>query len=240
MPLQEFDLALPPQTDQAFLREVDEELRREQLATAWRRWGRWAIVAVVVALVALAAGLWWHQHQQSVAGEQGEQLDSAIKDLAANRFAQAQPKLATLAGADADGYRAVAKFSQADIALQKNDLKGAAAKFGEVAGDDKLSKPYRDLALVRQTLAEYDGLKPQVVIQRLGTLAVKGSPWFGSAGEMVAVAYLRIGKRDAAGKLFGELAQDENVPASIRNRAVQMASVLGVDAVGQTEEKNAR
>ena len=49
-----------------------------------------------------------------------------------------------------------------------------------------------------------------------------------------------MNRRDLAGTLFGQMARDENVPATIRQRAVQMAGVLGVDAVDQTEEKKAQ
>ena len=38
-------LAVPPNTNEAFLREVDEELRRDQLVDVWRRYGTLAIVA---------------------------------------------------------------------------------------------------------------------------------------------------------------------------------------------------
>src|SRR3546814_7858012 len=82
----------------------------------------------------------------------------------------------------------MARFTEADILLQKNDLKGAAAKFASIAQDQSLAESFRDLALIRQTAAEYDSLKPDVVISRLRGLAVKGGPWFGSAGEMVALA----------------------------------------------------
>ena len=94
-----------------------------------------------------------------------------------------------------------------------------------------------DLALVRQTYAEFDSLKPQTVIDRLKPLAVKGAPWFGSAGELLAVAYLQLRRNREAGALFGEIAKDQKVPESLRQRAVQMAGVLGVDAIDQVEEK---
>ena len=139
-----------------------------------------------------------------------------------------------------DGYRASAKFVQADLLLQKNDLKGAAAKFAEVANDTGLAQPFRELALIRQTTAEYDVLRPDAVIARLAPLAVKGGPWLGSAGEMVAIAHLRLNHRDQAGRLFGEIAADPNVPETVRQRAVQMAGTLGVDAVKTNEEKKAQ
>lgn len=230
-------MALTPQSNETFMREVDEELRREQALALWKRWGIVIVVAIVAALAALAGWLWYQSHRQAVAGEQGIQFNQAMDALGNQQQAKAAPILADLAKNGTRGYAALAKFTQADIALQKPDLPAAARLFGEVAGDSGVAQPLRDLALVRQTLAEYDTLQPQVVIDRLRPLAVKGNPYFGSAGEMTAVAHLRMNRRDLAGRMFGEIARDEGVPASIRQRAVQMAGVLGVDAVDQAEEK---
>lgn len=226
-------MATTPDPNQAFLREVDEELRRDQVAALWRKWGVVAIVAVVAALAIFAGVLWWNHHRQQVAGAEGETLQKAFDSLGANKVAEADKPLGELAQSKSAGYRATAMFSQADILLEKRDDKGAVAKFAAIAGDSSLPKPFRDLATVRQTAAEYDSMQPQAVIDRLRPLATKDSAWFGSAGEMVAIAYLRMNRRDLAGDLFGKIARDENVPASIRQRAVEMAGVLGVDAVDQ-------
>ncbi|HWK36493.1 tetratricopeptide repeat protein [Sphingomonas sp.] len=230
-------MALSPQSNEAFLREVDDELRRDQAIALWRRWGIAIVVAVVLGLAAFAGWLFWQSHREAKAGEQGITFNKALDELGNNRAAAAAPMLDQLAKDGTPGYAALSKFTLADIALQKDDLKGAAAKFAEVAGDGSAAQPLRDLALVRQTLAEYDSLQPQVVIDRMRPLAIKGKPFFGSAGEMTAVAYLRMGRKDLAGRLFGDLAKDEGVPSSTRQRAVQMAGVLGIDAVDTTEEK---
>lgn len=230
-------MAVPPKTDEAFLREVDEELRRDQMTSFWTRYGRWLIGAVVLGLVIFAGVLYWRYSRIEAAGRAGEQLQQAYDALGEKRPAAAAKPLEALAASDLDGYRAVAKFTQADVLLQKDDLKGAAVKFGEVAADASLAQPFRDLALIRQTSAEFDTLKPDVVVDRLRSLAVKGNPWFGSAGELVAAAYLRMNRNDLAATLFGQIAREEGVPPTIRQRAVQMAGVLGVDAVDVPEEK---
>jgi len=232
-------VALTPQSNETFLREVDEELRREEAIALWRRWGVVIVVAVVAALLALAGWLWWQSHRENVAAEQGVKFNQAMDALGNNQATKAAPVLTDLAKSGTEGYASLARFTQADIALQKDDLKGAAKLFAEVANDTSVAAPLRDLALVRQTSAEYDTLQPQAVIDRLRPLAVKGNAFYGSAGEMTAVAHLRMGRKDLAGRLFGEIAKDEGVPQSIRQRAVQMAGVLGVDAVDQTEEKKA-
>jgi hypothetical protein len=100
-----------------------------------------------------------------------------------------------------------------------------------MAQDSSLDQPYRDLALIRQTTLEFEALQPQQVVDRLKPLAVEGAPWFGSAGEMVAIAYMKMRKPDLAGPLFAAMAKDASVPQSIRSRARQMAGLLGIDAV---------
>jgi hypothetical protein len=55
---------------------------------------------------------------------------------------------------------------------------------------------------------------------------------------MVAIAYLNMGKNDLAGPLFAQLAKDESVPASIQNRALQMAGGQGIDAVELETDEN--
>ena len=223
----------PADRDEAFLREVDENLRADQLAAFGRRWGRWIIAAIVAGLAVLAGVLWWQSHRRGVAGEDGEKLQTAFEQIGAGRFDPAAKPLAELTQSHADGYRVAALLSQAAILVEKNDVKGAAAKLGAIAGDTSLAQPYRDLALVKQTLLEFDTLAPQAAIDRMKPLAVVGNAFHGSAGEIVALAQLKLGKRADAGRSFAAIAKDPVVPDSIRQRAVQMAGVLGVDAVDQ-------
>ena len=229
-------MALTPQSSQAFLSEVDDELRRERLTTFWTRWGLIVGAAVVIALAAFGGYLYWQHRQHQAAGVDGEQLQAAYDALGQNDTKTAGEKLKALSTTDVDAYRALAEFTQADILLQRDDMKGAAARFAAIANDTSLAQPFRDLAVIRQTMAEYDTLKPEAVVSRLSGMAVPGNAYFGSAGEIVAVAYLRMNKRDQAGRLFGQIASDKDVPDTLRQRAVQMAGVLGVDAVGQSED----
>ncbi|NLS25154.1 hypothetical protein S2M10_01170 [Sphingomonas sp. S2M10] len=237
-------MALPPSgtTDEAFLREVDEEYRRDQLIRAGRRYGIWIVAGVVAFLVAVAGWLFYDHSQRSAAEARGEEYDAALQLAAQNQLGQAQPGLDKLAQGE-DGYAAMARFTQGNLLFQQGDKKGAAAKFASIVTDAKLDQPFRDLALVRQTQAEFDTLNPQDVIQRLGTLANPDSPWFGSAGEMVAAAYLKSGKRAEAAKLYRQLSEaGPRVPDSIRERTAELAKTLSVapTTTAQTQEKQAK
>lgn len=236
-------MALPPSgtTDEAFLREVDEEYRRSQVLGIWQRYGKLIIGAVVVALAAFAGFLFWQHQTDSAAGKRGEQYDAALREVEQNQLDKAGPEFAKLAAKGGDGFAAMSTIVEGNLALQKKDAKGAAAKFASVANNSSYAKTFRDYALLRQTVAEYDALKPEVVVSRLQGLAKPESAWFGSAGEMVAAAQIKLGKRAEAGQLLQKIAQGgDNVPETTRQRAVQLASVLGIDVLDQSKEKQAQ
>lgn len=224
-------MALTPQDNEAFLREVDDALRQDQLASFWTRYGRALIVLIIIGLVAFGGWLWWSHQAEQKAGERGEELAKMIDTLEKGDKAQAGKQADVLASADQPGYRAAALLIKAALALEGGDNKAAIAQYKTISADENLAQPYRDLALVRQTALEFDALKPQEVVDRMKPLAVEGGPWFGSAGEMVAIAYMKLLKPELAGPLFAAMSKDDNVPETIRTRAVQMAGILGVDAV---------
>jgi hypothetical protein len=226
-------LALTPQSNEAFLREVDDAVRQDQLAGFWRNYGRWVAGLVVLGLALFAGWLYWNHHSAAKSGEVAEEMQGLLQVVAAGGTPDMQ-KLDALTSASQPGYRASALMAKAAVAMKKNDTKGAIAIFKGMAADDSLAKPYRDLGLIRQTALEFDSLKPEEIIARMKPFAAAGDPWFGSAGEMTAIAYMKMRKPDLAGPLFAALAKDAQVPESVRSRARQMAGLLGVDAIDAT------
>jgi len=223
-------LAQPPDISETFKREVDENLRRDQLRDFFKAYGNWLIAGVVLFLAASGGLIWWNQHQVQRSQAQVEKLASIYQDIGKGNMAQTRQQLDELSKSGSKAVRASAMFARAALALQQNDLKLATATYKSIAGDSSFPQPYRNAALIRQTALEFDQLQPQEVIARLEPLAKPGEPWFGTAGEMTALALVKQGKRREAGQLFAAIARDKGVPDTIRARAVQVAGSLGVDA----------
>lgn len=226
-------MALTPQNEDAFLREVDEELRRDQLSTFWKRYGRALVVVVLLGLAAFGGFLYWQHQRSQSAGAEGEQMAAVLADLGQGKDAGVTPKVDALAASEYGGYRATALMTKAALAIDKGDTTTAIAQYKIIADDAKLAQPFRDLALIRQTTLEFEALPPATVIQRMKPLAVAGNPWLGSAGELLAIAYVRNNQPQLGGQIYGAIAKDENVPETLRARATRMAGQLGVDAVAQ-------
>ncbi len=223
-------MALPNDPAESFVREVDENLRRDQLRDIAKSYGKWLIAAVVLLLVAVGGYLYWQERQKQQVAEQTEAMSAAIDKIGEGNVKGATADLESLSNASNDVVRASSELARAAVALRQNDRKTALDIYKRIAADDGMPQPYRDLATVRGTMIEYDQLKPDEIIGRLSPLAEPGKPFFGTAGEMVALATLAKGDRNGAGRLFARIAEDRQVPQSIRSRAVQFAGSLGVDA----------
>ena len=231
-------MALTPDTsNESFLREVDENLRRDQMRDFAQRYGKWLIAAVVLFLAAVAGWLYWQDRQRQQAAAQSEELSAIFTDIGSGRLNNAKPRLQALEGADSDVVRASALLTQAAMALETNDRSTALAKYKALA-QGGMPEPYQQLGLVRATALEFDAIKPEEVIARLQPLAKRGEPWFGAAGELTAMAYLKQGQKQPAAQMFAAIAADGSVPETLRSRATQIAGTLGVDATAPPAARN--
>ena len=223
-------MAQAPEISDTFLREVDENLRRDQLRDFLKAYAGWLIAGVILFLAACGGFIWYQQHRANRTQQEVEQLAQIYKDIGVGNTAKVPQQLDALSHAGSKAVRASALFTRAAVAIQDNDLKLATATYKNIADDSGMPQPYRDAALIRGTALEFDQLQPQDVIARLQPLTTPGNPWFGSAAEMTALALIKQGKTREAGQLFATIAKDKDAPDSLRGRAVQIAGSLGADA----------
>lgn len=213
-----------------FLREVDDALREDELKGLFQRYGKPLGAALVLGLAGLAGYLWYEGSTRQQAEELSERSILALDKLEAGNVPAAQADLAALAKEGGAGSKTAAAMTLAAILVQQGKTDEGAKAFAAIAADEAAPQAYRDLALIREVSLRFDAMPPQQVVDRLKPLAVPGNAWFGSAGELVAMAYLKQGKPELAGPLFAAIGKDESVPNSLRSRMRQIAGQLGFDA----------
>jgi hypothetical protein len=218
-------LALTPHQTDALLREVDDAVRQDDMVSFWRNYGRLLIGAILLGLASFGGWLFWQNHRSNVAQENSEQFANLLKS--AQSATLDQPVYDKLVKEGGPAYKSEAELVKAALSAGKGDAATAVTAYDAIIADPDALQPMKDAALVRKTALTFDGVKPEQVVAALKGLAVPGNAWFGSAGELTAVAYLKMGRRDRAAELFSSLTRDPTVPESIRMRAAQMASMLG-------------
>jgi hypothetical protein len=222
-------LAQPPDISDTFVREVEENLRRDRLRDFSTKYAGWMIVGVILFLAAAGGWIYWQDYRTRQSEKAVEELAQVFADSGKAGAVNVPQRLDALSNNSSKAVRASGLFARAAYALQQNDTQTAISRYRQIAADKSLPQPYRDLALIRQTTLEFDALKPDQVIARLQPLAKPGTPWFGSAGELTAMALIKQGKKADAGRLLTQISKDPGVPDAMRARASQLASTLGVD-----------
>lgn len=215
--------------DDAFIREVDEEYRKDEVSKLARRYGRWVLLAVGIGLAALGGFLFWQAEQKKALEATSERFSQALDKVESGDTSGAVPVLAEIAKGNSETYRGLSVMTDAGIALRGGENDKAAGLLRAVADDAKLAQPLRDAARMKLLRLEYDKLPPAEILKQLQPYLEGDNPWFPVAGEMAALAHIKAGSPEKAGPLFLRLAGDMRAPESVRGRAEQMAAVLGQD-----------
>jgi hypothetical protein len=206
-------------------REIDEELRRDNLLKLWSRYGRYIIAVAVVVLVAAGGILAWRDHQLSERRGQSTRYASALTLERDGKDAEAAKMFAAIAE-EGGGYATLAAFEDAEFLAKSGDSKGAVAAYDRLAGAGDLDPAFRELAVLFSVMHGIPDTDPLLTVSRLAPLTAAGNPWRPTALELTAVARLRSGDKSGAVNLYKALADDLAAPQGLRARAAEMAAAL--------------
>ena len=209
-----------------FIREVDEELRREQLKALWDRFG-WAFIGVCVLIVVIVAGyrgmIWWQERQ---AAEAGDRFVAALEILDAGDREAGEAELRAIMEEEGAGYAALAQFRLAGEAAAAGDTQGALAAYDAIAADGSLAGSLRDAARLKAALLALDMGDTSGAEERAGLLDVTGNPWRHAAREVLGLAAYEGGDLRGAREYFSAMQLDAETPIGIWQRAGVMNALI--------------
>jgi hypothetical protein len=210
------------------IREVDEELRRENWEILWKKYGKLLIAAAVALVLATAATVGWRKYDRIQRIEAGDNFAAAIAEVEATKEpAEAAQKLASYIPEAPDGYATLARLREAKLRADAGEREAAIALYDALAADSGVKQMFRDLATLYSVRMQIEDGEPATLDARLEPLAVDENPWRYSARELQAVIALGSGDSAGAREKFQRLADDMNAPDSLRTRATEMLRAMG-------------
>jgi hypothetical protein len=115
--------------DDSFIREVNEELRSDQMKGAWRRFGRY-LIALAVLIVLGTVGFKVYQYwDDNASSSTGDQFLAAMKLADENKNDEAIAALDKLEKEGHGAYPVLARMRAATVLSAKGDNAGAVAAF---------------------------------------------------------------------------------------------------------------
>jgi hypothetical protein len=207
-------------------REVDEELRREQLLKLWEKYGTYVVVAIALIVVGVG-GVKYYQYRTTVAAEAaGARLAEATRRSPPESGAQTQKILEDIGKSGPAGYATLARFRLAAADRDAGKLAEAAAAYEAIANAGAGDRLLADYARLQAASLKLDTAGWTDMQNRLNDLAADGNPWRASARELLALAAVKAGKTDDARQQFQRLLSDRDTPPSIAERARIMMAML--------------
>lgn len=219
--------------EDALIREVNDDLREEQMKLLWKRYGGYVVGAAILVVAIVAGYQGWKQYTTSTRLEEGERFYAASQLADTGNVAGAMAAFASLAGDASTGYGVLATFQQATLKADAGDTAGAAALYAQIAQETISDPAISGLAQVLGTALEINagGYDRGALELRLKAIAEDGQPYRYSAREMLALLAMQAGDVVAARTQFEQLASDATAPQGIAQRAGEIAQSLGATQV---------
>lgn len=227
-------------TSDTFIREVDEELRRDQLKALWDRFGLYLIAAAVL-IVLITAGyrgwVWWQERE---AARWGDQYVAAMEAADDGEHQRAEALLREIVAEGAGGYPLLARLQLASIQAEAGQTAAAIEMYDNIAAERSVEAVIRDLARLRAALLALDEGDLEGAEERVEGLAVSGSPWRHSGREVLGTVAFQRGELAEARERFAAIQQDAEAPGEVRSRATLMIELIDGMTERPAEEPQAQ
>jgi hypothetical protein len=217
-----------------FIREVDEEYRRDRIMEVWKRYS--GVIVGVIILVVAAVGGWryWQYAERQRAEAAAVRYEDALRLARDGKSEEAERALEALAKDAPQGYQTLSRFRLAAELGRQNPEEGAKA-YDALANDGSIDPLMQDLARLRAAMLRMDTADAAAVQPALERLAAPTGVWRHTARELLGLAAMKRGDYDAAGRWFDQIAADRDTPQGLRGRLELYTSLVAGGPVQTTQ-----
>jgi hypothetical protein len=214
-------------------REIDEELRREQLLKLWDKYGLYVLGAAALVVVAVWGWKGYESRQLQANQLASTQYLVALQDFVTKRPDEAQKSLEALIANAPPGYAALSRLRLAAYDAAAGNSLDAAAAYDQIAKDKSVDPILQDFARLQIAMLKFDTISFPELRTQLSPLTNDRSPWRYSARELLGMGAARAGFGDEARTHFQRLLMDRTTPQGIAERARVMLAMLDDGKLGK-------
>jgi hypothetical protein len=220
--------------DEQFIREVEEEYRRDRIAQFWRRYSTLIVAALLLLLIGIGGWRYWQHSQAQTAQAAAVRFYEASELAEQGKHDEARAAFESLAADAPGGYALLTRFRLA-AELGRTDAEGGATAYDALAADDKINPVWQDLARLRASMLRFDNADPAKIRPDLERLAGPEQVWRHTARELLGLSGLKAGDYEFASQWFDRIAADRETPAGLRQRLEIYTALVAGGPVASTQ-----
>jgi hypothetical protein len=208
-------------------KEIDEDLRRQQMQSLWSKYGMYVISLLVGIVLAVGGYQYWEYHTRNVQERESAAFTAGVELMQAGDRDGALAAFDQLRQDGSTGYRGLAGLSEASILIQGGEFEEGIRIYEAVAADSAVNDVLADYAELLAVSWLMQTGSDEDLTSRLDRLAKPGAPWASLAEELRGLLAAENGNEQAAKERFEALAANEDVPPGLRQRAEELSTVVG-------------
>lgn len=219
-----------------FIREVDEELRRERITQIWKQYNGIILGGIFAVVLVVGGHSFWQRQKITKMTNASVEFSTALQLYAQENGRENGDKaLQPLLSENTDGYGMLSRFRLA-ASLAMQDKVKAAELYDQIAQDNKLDAKWRELAEFRASALRIDGNQAETAAGHLQKLAEGTGAWRHSARDLLFAYAIQKGDYPQAQKWIDAMAKDSETPDGIRTALADYSSLASGGALGTVQE----
>jgi len=207
-------------------KEVDAELKNDQIKAFWKKY-RFLLIGLAALAIVIAIGFelyqsWWTKTRLS----ESDQFETAAVLSYQGQYDTALKNLTDLSENGKTDYRYLADLKRAAILIQKNENETAFNLLNALISNKNAPEEFKSIAQLSLVGHQIDIQKPEDIQIQLQPLLNESNPFYGSAAELMAIIYLKQNNQDAAKNILNQALQSTSVPLNVKQRLSELLSVI--------------
>lgn len=213
-----------PDITDAFINEVNEEVKNDSFKELWNRYGL-IIIAIVVIAVSGAVSFEkiksWKLQRNQLTTE--NYMDSARKQDNPDAMIAALQKINQ---SDHGIYGDFARLQIANIKFEQQKNEEALAMLDSLIKDKQVNDEVRHIALIKYATYQVDTLSKQELANLLKPVLEADNSWTPLANDLLAMAAIREGDLQTAREIYTKLLDVKDLSDSFKSKVQEMLSSL--------------
>ncbi|MBP5399913.1 MAG: tetratricopeptide repeat protein [Alphaproteobacteria bacterium] len=213
--------------EDAFLREVEEDLKNESLKKLWDKYGLFVVI-FVAAVLTLAVSYesiksWYVRRAENWANAYSVALTLQNQ----GKYQESIDALNMIISKNFGAYAPLAKMQQVNVLLDSGKQDLALNKLNELIADKKYPSQLRDVAIIKLASFKQDEAPRDELEKILSPITSQpDNSWYATAQYMLAAVSLRDGNKEEAKDIYDGLLKNNNVSEEFKSKIKDILSVL--------------
>lgn len=211
----------------AFIREVDEDLKNESLKKMWDKYGLLITIFVVVVLTLAVSyeslKAWYIKRAENWSDAYAVALSLQNQ----GKYEESSQALSMIVDKKFGSFANLAKMQQVNVLLDSGKTEEALELLQKIVDDKGFNSQLRDVAIIKLASYKQDNAPRQEMEQLLAPIVKNPeNAWYVFAQDMLAMVSVRDGNVKEAKEIYNNLLNDNGVSEDIKGRIKDILSVL--------------